>query len=183
MTVARAIARAAAALASTLLVAGCSSLGSSDSVKCPRVTIMPDLQAVAKFGPGPSRQDSNLAYGARMLASNASCELDKKRNGITVNTKLGVVALRTSSEVNNAQVTYLVAVVDRSAQILTERDFVIDLDFPSNQRRLEVTEEHTMFIPIAKGRASDDYGVIFGFRLTQEELEYNRAHAPRTPGS
>ena len=181
MRAARAIAGAAAAVASALLAAGCSSLGSSDSVRCPPTTIMPDLQAVAKFGSGPSRQESNLAYGARMLATTSSCELDKKRNGITVNTKLGVIALRNSIDVKKGQVTYLIAVVDRNAQILTERDFVIDLDFPSTQRRLEITEEHTTFIPLAKGRASDDYGIVFGFRLTPEELEYNRAHAQHGP--
>ena len=181
MNSARAIA-GAAALASAFLMAACSSLGSGDPVRCPQATIMPDLQAVAKFGPGPSRQDSNLAYGARMLASSVSCELDKKRNGITVTTKLGIVALRTSTEVKKGQVTYLVAVVDRNAQILTERDFVVDLDFPSTQRRLEVGEEHTTFIPLAKGRGGDDYGIVFGFRLTPEELDYNRAHAQRGPG-
>jgi len=181
MRAARAIA-GAAGLVSALLAAGCSSLGTSDSVRCPHATIMPDLQAIAKFGPGPSRQESNLAYGARMLASTSSCELDKKRNGITVNTKLGVVALRTSPDVRKGQVTYLVAVVDRNAQILTERDFVIDLDFPSAQRRLEISEEHTTFIPLAKGRTGDDYGIVFGFRLTPEELEYNRAHVQRGPG-
>jgi len=172
----------AAALASTLLAAGCSSFGSSETTRCPHVSIMPDLQAVAKFGPGPSRQDSNLAFGARMLSSSTTCSLDKKRNGINVNTKLGVVAVRTSGDVRKGQVTYLIAVVDRNAQILTERDFVIEVDFPSNQRRLEITEEHTTFIPLAKDRAGDDYGIVFGFRLTPEELEYNRAHAQRGPG-
>jgi len=179
-----AIARAAAALASTLLAAGCTGLGlgSSEQTRCPHVTIMPDLQSIAKFGPGPSRQDSNIAYGARMLATTSNCELDKKRNVVTVSTKLGVLALRTTTDVKKAQITYLVAIVDRNAQILNERDFVIDLNFVSNDRRLEVTEEHTLFIPLAKDRKGDDYGIVFGFRLSPEELEYNRAHAQRGPG-
>jgi hypothetical protein len=178
MPATRALARAAAALASVLLAAGCSSFGiGNEPARCPHVAIMPDLQAVAKFGPGSSRQESNVAYGARMLNTSSSCELDKKRNGLSVSTKLGVVALRTTTEVKKGQVTYLVAVVDRNSQILTERDFVIELDFPSAQRRLEITEEHSLFIPMPKDRAGDDYGVIFGFRLTPDELEYNRAHA------
>ncbi|HYC15149.1 MAG TPA: hypothetical protein VEC75_12935 [Stellaceae bacterium] len=182
MPAARAIARAAA-LASTLLAGGCTSLGigNTEPVRCPHVAIMPDLQAVAKFGPGPSRQDSNVAYGARMLASAVSCELDKKKNVINVTTKLGVVALRNSIDVKTVDVTYLVAVVDRNSQILTERDFVIDLEFPGDQRRLEVTEQHLTLIPLAKGRIGEDYGIVFGFRLTPEELEYNRAHAQHGP--
>jgi len=179
----RAIARAGA-LASTFLAVGCSSLGlgSSEPTRCPHVAIMPDLQAIAKFGPGPSRQDSNVTYGARMLASTVSCVLDKKQNAVNVTTKLGILALRTTTDVKAAEVTYLVAVVDRGSQILAERDFVIDLDFPSNQRRLEVTEEHTTIIPLAKGRVGEDYGIVFGFRLTPDELEYNRAHAQHGGG-
>lgn len=184
MSALRALARAAVALAPFLMVSGCSIFGGSSAevTRCPHVAIMPDLQAVARFGPGSSRQESNVVYGARMLNTSSNCDLDKKRGGITVNTKLGVLALRTSTEVQKGQVTYLVAVVDRNSQILTERDFAIEIEFPSNQRRLEITEEHTMFIPMPKDRAGDDYGVIFGFRLTPDELEYNRAHATRNPG-
>ena len=138
---------------------------------------MPELQAVAKFGPGPGRQDSDALYGARMLAVNASCSADKKKDGVTVASKLGVLAIRLKNDVSKGQVTYFAAVIDRRQQILTERDFVIALEWPRAQRDLTVTDELETFVPFANGATGDDYAIIFGFRLTPDELQYNREHA------
>jgi hypothetical protein len=175
--------RTGAALGMALLAAGCSSLGlGASSVKCPNVAIMQDLQAVAKFGPGSGRSDSDVAFGARLLKADVSCDMDKKRGGLTVSTKLGVSALRNRADVRKAQVTYFVAVVDRRQAILAKREFVIDLEFPTSQQRLEITEQHEEFIPLAKDASGPDYGVVFGFELTPDELQYNRDRASRGPG-
>ena len=175
-----AMARTAAALALTLAVAACSSSGGK--VACPHVAIMPELQTVAKFGPGPGRQDTDALYGARMLDAGASCSPDKKKKGVTVATKLGVRALRLNPNVSKGQVTYFEAVINRKQQILAERDFVIDLEWPKAQRDLTVTDELETFVPFGKDAAGDDYAILFGFRLTPEELQYNREHAPKSPG-
>lgn len=166
--------RVAAAAALALALGACSS--SSGKLACPHVAIMPELQAVAKFGPGPGRQDSDALYGARMLAANASCSAETKRDGVTVATKLGVTAIRIKQDVSKGQVTYFEAVINRNQQILTERDFVIDLEWPRSQRELTITDELETFVPFAKGATGDDYAILFGFRLTPDELQYNREH-------
>jgi hypothetical protein len=168
------LAWATAALGLALAVAACSGTG---KVACPHVAIMPELQAIAKFGPGPGRQDSDAIYGARMLAVDASCSTDKKKNGVTVATKLGVRALRLKTDVNKGQVTYFEAVIDHSQRILTERDFVIDLEWPRAQREVTVSDELETFVPFAKNASGDDYAILFGFRLAPDELQYNRDHA------
>jgi hypothetical protein len=172
-------ARACAAAAAALALAACSSSGGK--IACPRVAIMPELQAVAKFGPGPGRQDSDAVYGARMLSANASCSADKKRDGVIVASKLGVLAIRLKTDVSKGQVTYFAAVIDRRQQILTERDFVIALEWPRAQRDLTITDDLETFVPFAKGATGDDYAIIFGFRLTPDELQYNREHAQQLP--
>jgi hypothetical protein len=167
--------RVGAAAALALALGACSS--GSSKLACPHVGIVPELQAVAKFGPSPSRQDSDALYGARMLAANASCSPDKKKNGVTVATKLGVTAVRIKPDVSKGQVTYFQAVINRRQEILAERDFVIDLEWPRSQRELTITEELETFVPFAKDAGGDDYAILFGFRLTPDELEYNRQHA------
>lgn len=173
------VARAAAALVLPLAVAACSGTG---KVACPHVALMPELQAVAKFGPGPGRQDSDAIYGARMLAADASCSADKKKGGVTVATKLGVMAVRIKPDVRKGQITYFVAVIDRKQTILNKRDFVIELNFPAAQSRLEITEQLEEFIPLPKDADGADYGIVIGFELTPDELQYNRDHAPKTAG-
>ncbi len=135
---------------------------------------MPELQAVAKFGPGPGRQDSDALYGARLIAVDSGCSADKKKNGVTVAAKLGVKALRLKPDVSKGQVTYFEAVIDRKQQILAERDFVIDLEWPKAQRELTITDELETFVPFAKDAGGDDYAILIGFRLSPEELRYIR---------
>ncbi len=168
------LARAGVPVAVALALGACSSSG---KVACPHVAIMPELQAVAKFRPGPGRQDTDALYGARLLAADASCSADKKKNGVTVATKLGVRALRLNTDVGKGQVTYFEAVIDRQQHILAERDFAIDLEWPRAQRELTITDELETFVPFAKDATGDDYAILFGFRLTPDELQYNREHA------
>jgi hypothetical protein len=177
----RALYWAAGAAGLALAVAGCSSSG--PKLACPHAIIVPELQVVAKFGPGPGRQDTDALFGAKMLAADASCSADKKRGGLVVSSKLGVTAIRLKDDVSKGQVTYFEAVINRKQEILAERDFVIELEWPRTQRDLTVTDELETFVPLAKGATGDDYGILFGFRLTPEELQYNREHAPKPPGS
>jgi hypothetical protein len=105
----RALARTAGAFGLALVAAGCASSG--PKLACPHAIIMPELQVVAKFGPGPGRQDTDALFGARMLAADASCSADKKKGGVIVATKLGVTALRLKEDVRKGQVTYFEAVI------------------------------------------------------------------------
>ena len=174
------LARAAAALTLALALAACS--GTGRQVACPNVVIMPELRSVAKFAPGPGRQDSDVTYGAVMQRAETSCEMDKKRGGLVVSNKLGVSALRARADVKKAQVTYFEAIINKNQQILSERDFVIDLQWPTTLQRLEDTEELETLLPLAPNATGADYAIIFGFRLTPDELQYNRDHAPKTEG-
>ncbi len=177
----RALHWAAGAASLALGLAACSSSG--PKVACPQAIIVPELQVVAKFGPGPGRQDSDATFGAKLIAADTSCSADKKRGGLVVANKLGVTAIRLKDDVRKGQVTYFEAVINRKQEILTERDFVIDLAWPRAQRDLTVTDELETFVPLAKDATGDDYAILFGFRLTPDELQYNREHAPKQPGS
>ena len=102
---------------------------------------------------------------------------DKKNKGVTVAAKLGVKRCSPQADVGKGQLTYFEAVIDRKQQILVERDFVIDLEWPRTQRELTITDELETFVPFAKDMAGDDYAILLGFRLTPEELQYVREHA------
>ena len=123
-----------------------------------------------------------MTYGAVMQKAVVSCEVDKKRGGLLIANKIGISALRGHTDVKKAQVTYFEAIINRNQQILTERDFVIDLEWPSNQSRLEDTEELETLLPLSANASGADYAILFGFRLTPDELQYNREHAQKPQG-
>lgn len=165
---------AAALAALALLAAGCS--GSKDKIACPEVVIAPDLSAVVKFRDGPGREMKDIAYAAKMIAVSPSCGKGDEKDTVDVATKLGITALRRGDDIRKGQVVYFVAITDPSQTILAKRDFVVDLDFPSRQSQLDITEDLTQHIPFPKGAITSRYAVIFGFQLNPEELAYNRDH-------
>src|SRR5262249_30289771 len=173
------LARAAGAVGFAHAATGCSSTG--PKVACPNAIIVPELQVVAKFGPGPGRQDTDAIYGARMTAANTTCSADKKKGGVIVASTLAVAAIRLKDDVRKGQVTYFEAVINRKQEILNERDFVIDLEWPRQGRELNDTEELETLIPLPKDASGADYAILFGFRLTPEERQYNLEHV-KPPG-
>jgi hypothetical protein len=141
---------------------------------------MPDLQAVVRFKPGPGRADSDTAYGARLMAVPMTCHLDTKNKGkdqsIDISGKLAIKAQRTDTLTTTAEVTYFVAIVNRSNTILGKRDFTLDLKFSGDKQQIEITDELHFVIPLAAGTSGADYAILVGFQVTPQELEYNRAH-------
>lgn len=170
----RAVARAAGAAGLAFVVAACA--GGSAKVACPSVAIVPELKSVAKFGPGPGRNDSDALYGAWFLGATDTCSADKKKGGVAVSTKIAIASLRAKTEIRKGQVSYFVAVVDRNRTILNKRDFSVDLEFPAVKSRLDISEEVEEFIYLPKDRNGADYVILIGFALTPEELQYNREH-------
>jgi len=154
----------------------------SETVTCPRSAIMPDLQAVVRFKPGAGRADTDAAYGVRLLTVPMACHFEKKDKSLDIAGKLGISAIRTDTLTKDAQVDYFVAIVNRSDTIIGKREFTLDLKWSGDQRRIEITDELHLVIPLAAGTSGADYAILLGFQLTPEELEYNRAHL-KLPGS
>jgi hypothetical protein len=165
---------------------GACSFGGSD-VACPGSRLVPDLRAVVRFKPGAGRTDNDLAYGARLLDASNSCHWLKKDKSIEIASKLGIQVVRTTGDVKEGQVVYFAAIVDRQNTILAKRDFTVNLKFSGNERRITITDDLHMVLPLMPNTTGADYAVLFGFQLTPEELEYNRAHlnpsqpTPATP--
>ncbi len=123
---------------------------------------MPELRSVARSGPGSrAAEDSDAIYGARNARrADASCEDGQEKGGLVVATKLGISGrcAATPDVRKKAQITYFVAVIDRRQTILNKRDFVIELNFPAAQSRLEITEQLEEFIPLPKDADGADTG-------------------------
>lgn len=160
--------------------------GDSDIVACPRAAIMPDLQAILRYKPGPGRADSDLAYGTRLNAVTVNCsgKTDKKTKAteLDVTTKLGITARRTNPSIKGGQVAYFVAVVNRNNAILAKREFVVAVKFEGSRQQVEITDELSLVVPLAPGTSGSDYAILCGFQLSPDELQFNRAHLT-LPGS
>ena len=51
--------------------------------------------------------------------------------------------------------------------------FDSDVEFPTNTNRVQFSETIGVDIPLKPGETSNDYSILVGFQLTEEEVTYN----------
>jgi len=161
----------ATAFLSALLVAGCT----ADSAKpesCPDALIMPELNSIALFPPGAEHKMQNVQLGAKMIATSRSCEVAK--GGVAVDVTIQLTVARSSLEIRQTELTYVVAVVDINRTILNEQRFTLPVVFTANENFRPAVDKFTVRLPVKSVAAAGAYGILVGFQLTPEQLEFNR---------
>jgi hypothetical protein len=143
---------------------------------CPSVDLVPSLTRVAQFKPGAGRDPADVQIGAEMTAITRQCHREAK--GIGVDVRVSMNAIRADPKIQQAKLTYFVAVVDSQRNILQEQDFDVEIPFlPAQAYRLH-TDPITVHIPTRDPRHTDDH-ILVGFRLSRDQLDFNRAHSER----
>lgn len=167
----------ALALFATLALAGCSSGGTANQYapECPQLKMLPDASDLTRVrGNGGDLLDQVLQ--ARILAVPASCTRGAK--GV-VDATLHVVmdaARGPAASGRKAELPYLVTVM-KGDRILDQKAYVIDAIFPGNADRLTLTgEDVNMAFPVTAEQPASTYTIYVSFRLTADELAYNRSH-------
>ncbi len=167
-----------AAVASLALLAGCSLFSKKDARACPRFEIVGDLSRLAKFQEGPGRDLSNVLYMARFDDVKVSCKYDD--TGVTVDMTVSLVGERgrAGDKLPNAEVTYLVAIMDGKREIVKEERFTSLFDF-SNNKLAAINDELVERIPLPPTAPGSDHTLIIGFQLTPEEIDFNEKNRVR----
>ena len=172
--------RRAAALAFALVAAGCA----GTPMVCPTATVADQTAKVAKFGPGPSRDASNLWFTAEITQMDVVCEYvqgaeplsatARKYERMEVNLRLEIVASRApSAQSRVGEFEYFVAVADPAGNILAKETFPLRVEFRGDATRVRAVEEIWQRYTLA-GRPPRYFNIWMGFHLTPEEIEYNR---------
>lgn len=155
----------------SVLLAACS--GNSDtSQSCPGVLIMPELNSIAFFPPGAEHKVQNVQLGGKMIATLRSCEVAK--GSVAVNVTVQFTVARSSLEIRRIDLTYIVAVVDINRTILNEQRFTLPVVFTANENFRPAVDKVTVHLPVKSVAAAGAYGILVGFQLTPEQLEFNR---------
>jgi hypothetical protein len=159
----------AAVVVSASVLAGCS--GGKGRTVCPGAVVAPDVDRVAQFAAaGGGIGDVVAAAKIDAVANRCSSEKD----GVAVNTHISFVLLRTNVDVKQTDFPYFVAVVDANRNILNEKVFRLRQEFVPRQNSRNVAEDITEHIHLATPAEGGNYAIIVGFRLTPEQLEFNR---------
>lgn len=144
--------------------------------------MLADAAEITRFASGRRQDLTDLDYEARFADLLSRCEYvgdsaDGKRTLIVAVAPVITATRGPANENHEARVDYFVTVVDRAHTILNKQIFTLNVGFPGNRTRVVVKDDDppiTVDIPLAEGTDGRGYGIIVGFQLTPEELEYNR---------
>ncbi len=174
MTSIRRFAAAGLALAGTMLVlSGCGIFGSGEVKVCPRVSLLNEAANMTRYRDGPGRDLIDVVYEAKVHDINWSCKyLD---NRMRVEAVIDIIAQKGPASTGaNAQVPFFVAIVDRNQNIIAKKTFDSEVEFRDGRRRAGVREEIEQTVFLKKDEVGDDYEIIVGLQLSEEQLRQNR---------
>ncbi|HEC91127.1 MAG TPA: hypothetical protein ENI55_05620 [Alphaproteobacteria bacterium] len=169
-----------------LALSGCSILDVNTPIlPCPETRVLGDVGSFTRFRAGPGRDLSDITFEGRIAKSIASCEYsisrDSGKGTLSVTMNVVFEAIRgPAARKNNVAFGYFAAVTDTSENIISKDTFKMDIKFPANVTRLKRQGKKIILnIPLGPKDDGSEFTVFTGFRLSGEELKFNRANGQR----
>lgn len=153
-----------------------------ETTGCPSVEIAEYLDQMHIFlsADSPVEKDkvsdlyiADIDHNCRHKASNVIVEL-----GMTFEGSLGPRARVFDNDRPSYAFPYFIAIENADGVILAKEIFASTITYNTTQKAATHRENIRQIIPIAPNDTGDDYKILIGFQLTDEELAYNKAIAP-----
>ena len=169
---------ACAALAlAALILSGCAPEKKAE-ITCPKIMAAPGADTIALFGPG-GHAAKDVVVAGKIDDLGARCRRDKV--GIAVNAEIRFYAERARMDVKDATFPYFVALVDPDEHVVVEEGFTLPFPFlPGESYRRLPSEKITVHLPVKTLSQGDTYTVLVGFRLTPDQIAFNRSARPQS---
>ena len=154
------------------LPSACSMFEKKDERACPRIEVVGDLSRLVKFQDGPGRDLSDIVFMARFDDVKSGCKYDK--TGVTIDLTVSILGERgrAGTSVAKRDLSYFVAVTDRSQNIIERPLFTSQFEF-SDKKLASINDEFQLRIALAPTTSASDHTIIVGFQLTPEEIDFN----------
>jgi hypothetical protein len=167
----RRTARAAvAAVLVSLALAACGSKEKPDDPSCPRVAVLKDLSRLIEFREGTGRDMSDRRYEMVFAGLSSTCVYDKA--GVTVNITVQIQAVQgLAGKEPKIKSEYFAALLNPAGDIVEKQPFSAEVEF-TNQSRALLSEDLTQRIPLKDRTQGAGYSVLFGFQLSEAQLDY-----------
>ncbi len=166
-----------AAACSALLLAGCGGSADKFPPPCPSLALLPDAADLSRFT-ARGQDVTDMVVNARMIAVPASCSTGETSRQVNAKIQVSMTLTRGPALAGRTvTVPYLVTVTDGNA-VIDQKDYSVTTTFPPNVDSTTVADaEIPMIFPVTPQKSAAAYAIYVSFRLTPQELAYNRARA------
>lgn len=170
------------ALGMALGLAACGGPATTSTVPpCPRVGILADAARMTVFREGPGRDITDVQSISQVSGFSGSCYYEDRQRTVMVDLRIEVTSERgaAANGPRSADLPYFVSILNKNRDIIAQQDFTLRADYPVNSARIGLFDELEQRIPLQAGEFGDAYEVLIGFRLTPDQLEWNRQNRRR----
>lgn len=150
-------------------------------LSCPKSWVIADALNLTKFQDGGRKDLIDVVYEGDIAGIELGCttKVDKKTKVGSMDVEVSIVVNATRGPANRdhkGRYDYFVSVTDNDRKVLYREAFVLPVEFPGNKTKLQIrTDPIVLQIPIEPGKSSGYYKIFTGFKLTHDQLEFNRA--------
>jgi len=141
---------------------------------CPKASIVPELGTYPNFIDDKKPTTSTLVSAAKIETIQSKCQFASQ--SVTVDIKLAFDGILGPAGKNNQSASYpfFVAVTSPGGAILAKEVFAANMNYQTGPSQTYV-ESMRQIIPIPSKVAGEQYKILAGFQLTDDQLRYNRA--------
>jgi hypothetical protein len=152
--------------------------------ECPQVKVLGDVSRLAQYANPDKPSPADLITETFLNNITASCKIGS--NSVTLDLtldfagKLGPQGIKDTVVEANYSYPYFLTVVDPSGAIIAKDVFAISLTYRKGETETTKQDQLRQTIPLPAGSNANQFQVIAGFQLSEEELQYNRLASPGT---
>ncbi len=169
--------RAVAGVVLLASLAACSSLSQQPPQFCPRLGLMEGAGELTRFQ-GSGRDITDITLSGKIDAVPATCSQGDDTHVDSELSIKGTYTRGTAAKGRDAVVTYVVTVLNGDT-IIDQRDLPQQISFPAGVDRASFASPPIKLALPVPAQGKPNYRVFVGFRLTADELAFNRAHNAR----
>ena len=157
-----------------LWLAACSTDDNGVEIVCPPARLVTDADRLVRFTGGSDLTD--VDFEARLDQPFIACTFDEDDYAIEADLTLRFLMARGPADSDReARFEYFVAITTAVGQrVVAREEFGLFVPFEGNRTQIAVTDEVSPRIPLRSTQSGAEYLVYVGFKLTPDELEYNR---------
>ena len=165
-------------LAGLLLLAGCGPKSNTFAPYCPAARRLPDAYQLTIYRPGAVGQDiTDLVLQGTIIDVSGVCKDGDAKNTVQADTSVTFRFVRGPAMAGRSVTVPYLLTVALGDQIRDQAAFAMQVGFPSNVDTVTLTSDPVhMVFPITKTTTAASYTIWGAFRVTPEQLEYNRQH-------
>ncbi len=146
----------------------------AEEVVCPKPMILADAISINEFMDFGSFDEANVIYRGRIDRVDYECNVEQ---GYSLGNLyiIGTISLGQRAMDNNYELPAFIAIVNNKKEVLSRKYIDIDVDIPdgASLARFEYVVNNYR-LDFEQSQRSQDYKILVGFKLTADQIEYNK---------